>query len=122
MAEVSPEVMDDAAAWAHIALDHVGQHSVGDHPADHSGGQDGWEAPRPDVDDGNGHEGGGAQGAHNVDVAGGEVQDPEPQVETPGEEGALLAEQHLVGALQRHGEITVTAVVVLRIKKVAEME
>lgn len=96
----SPEVMQDISAWPHIALDHVGQHSVGDHPTDHSGCQHRWEAPRPDVDDRNGHKGGGPQGAHNVDVAGGQVQDPEEDVEAPGKERALVAEQHLVWPLQ----------------------
>lgn len=102
MSDGSPEVMDDAAPRAHIALDHVGQHSVGDHPADHSGGQDGWEAPSPDVDDRDGHEGWGSQGTYNIDVARREVQNPEEDVEALGKEGALLAEQHLVWALQRN--------------------
>ena len=94
--------MDDIAARAHIALDHVGKHGVGNHPADHSGGQDGWEAPSPDIDDGDGHEGWGSQGTDNIDVARREVQNPEEDVEALGKEGALLAEQHLVWALQRN--------------------
>ena len=93
--------MNDVSARAHIALDHVGQHSVGNHPADHSGGQDGGKPARPDVDDGDGHEGGSPQGTNNVYVAGGEVQDPEEDVEAPGKEGALLAEQHLVWPLHQ---------------------
>lgn len=100
LSEFSPEVVDDVAAWAHVAFDHVGEHGVSNHPADHSGGQDGWEAPGPDVDDGDGHESWGSQGTDNIDVARGEVQDPEEDVEAPGKEGALLAEQHLVRPLQ----------------------
>ena len=104
---MSPEVMDDTAARAHVTLDHVGQHCVGDHPADDSGRQDGWEAPCPDVDDGDGHESWSSQGTDNIDVARGQVQDPEEDIEALGKEGALLAEQHLVRPLQRsktHGK------------------
>ena len=98
--DVSPKVMNDITARTHVTLDDVRQHSVGNHPVDHSGGQDRWEAPCPDENDGDGHEGWGPQGTDNVDVARGQVQDPEEDVEALGKEGALLAEQHLIWPLQ----------------------
>ena len=91
--------MQNVPAWPHIALDHVRQHSVGDHPTDDSGRQHSRESPRPDVDDGYGHEGGGPQGTNDIDVARGQVQDPEEDVEALGKQRALLAEQHLVWPL-----------------------
>ena len=91
--------MDNVSARTHVAFDHVRHDCVGDHPANHSGGQHSWESARPDVDDGDGHEGGSPQGTHNVDVARGEVQDPEEDVEALGKQRALLAEQHLIGSL-----------------------
>ena len=84
MRRYTPEVVNDVPARAHIALDHVGQHCVGDHPADDSGSQHSREAAGPDVDDGDSHEGGGPKGTDNVDVAGGEVQDPVEDVEALG--------------------------------------
>ena len=36
--DVSPEIMNDVTPRTHVALDDVRQHSVGDHPVDHSGG------------------------------------------------------------------------------------
>ena len=97
--QYTPEVMQDVPAWPHIALDQVRHHSVSDHPTDHSGGQHSRESAGPDVDDGYGHEGGGPQGTNDVDVAGGEVQDPEEDVEALGKQRALLAEEHLVRPL-----------------------
>lgn len=91
--------MDPVAASAHVALDAVRQHSVGNHPADHSGGQHRRKAASPNVDDGDGHEGWGPQSCYDIDVARGEVQDPVVQIEAAGKEGALAAQQHLVWAL-----------------------
>lgn len=68
-----PEVMEPVTATTHVALDAVGQHSVGNHPTDDSGCQHCWEAAGPNVDDGDGHEGGGPQSSYDVDVARGEI-------------------------------------------------
>lgn len=94
--------MDPVAANAHVALDAVGQYCVCDHPANDSGCQHCRKAPRPDVDDGDSHEGWGPQSCYDVNVARGEVQDPVVEVEPLGKERALAAQEHLEWPLQAH--------------------